>query len=131
MGSVYLSHTRGGRAVAVKVAKAEFAADPGFRQRFAKQVEVAARVPGLYTAPVVDAFPVALHDDGDGDSESVSTVTELDGRRVHTCLPAPQARLSLGGRLQPDSRQGRPSRRVRRRHRRLDVLRRWRRPLER
>lgn len=55
MGSVYLSHTRGGRPVAMKVAKAEFSADPSFRQRFAKEVEVAARVQGLYTAPVVDS----------------------------------------------------------------------------
>ncbi|MER6067403.1 serine/threonine-protein kinase [Streptomyces sp. NPDC001817] len=55
MGTVYLARTRGGRAVAVKVAKAELAADPVFRERFRGEVEAARAVGGFHTAPVVDA----------------------------------------------------------------------------
>lgn len=59
MGAVYLSHTPGGRPVALKVARAELATDPEFRRRFASEVAVAQRVQGLYTAPVIDAGPDA------------------------------------------------------------------------
>ncbi|MCE0445180.1 serine/threonine protein kinase [Streptomyces tricolor] len=55
MGTVYLARTRGGRAVALKVAKAELAADPVFRERFRSEVEAARAVGGFHTAPVVDA----------------------------------------------------------------------------
>ncbi|MEU9477803.1 serine/threonine-protein kinase [Streptomyces sp. NPDC048191] len=55
MGTVYLARTRGGRAVAVKVAKSELAADPVFRERFRSEVEAARAVGGFHTAPVVDA----------------------------------------------------------------------------
>ncbi|MER8224448.1 serine/threonine-protein kinase [Streptomyces sp. NPDC094143] len=55
MGTVYLARSRGGRAVAVKVARPELAADPHFRARFRAEVEAARRVGGFHTAPVVDA----------------------------------------------------------------------------
>ncbi|WP_344294479.1 serine/threonine-protein kinase, partial [Streptomyces synnematoformans] len=55
MGKVYLSYTRGGRPVAIKVIRPEFADDPEFRRRFAQEVHAAQRVQGLYTAPVVDS----------------------------------------------------------------------------
>ncbi|MGA5038058.1 serine/threonine-protein kinase [Streptomyces capoamus] len=55
MGTVHLARTRGGRAVALKVAKAELAADPVFRERFRSEVEAARAVGGFHTAPVVDA----------------------------------------------------------------------------
>ncbi|MEU6449686.1 serine/threonine-protein kinase [Streptomyces sp. NPDC046979] len=55
MGQVYLGHSRGGRLVAVKVVRAEYAADPEFCRRFAREVEAARRVGGFYTAHVVDA----------------------------------------------------------------------------
>ena len=55
MGTVYLARTRGGRAVALKVAKPELAADPVFRERFRSEVEAARAVGGFHTAPVVDA----------------------------------------------------------------------------
>ncbi|NXY95858.1 serine/threonine protein kinase [Streptomyces sp. BR123] len=55
MGKVYLSHTPGGRAVAVKVIRPEFAEDPEFRRRFRREVSAAQRVQGLYTAPVIDS----------------------------------------------------------------------------
>jgi eukaryotic-like serine/threonine-protein kinase len=59
MGNVYLSFTRGGRPVALKVIRKEFADDPEFRRRFRMEVAAAQRVQGLYTAPVVDADPDA------------------------------------------------------------------------
>ncbi|MDT3440888.1 MULTISPECIES: protein kinase domain-containing protein [unclassified Pseudofrankia] len=59
MGAVYLSYTPGGRPVALKVARAEFAADPEFRRRFEKEVTIAQRVQGLYTVPVIDCDPHA------------------------------------------------------------------------
>ncbi|MET8769526.1 serine/threonine-protein kinase [Streptomyces sp. NPDC004658] len=55
MGTVYLARTRGGRAVALKVAKPELAADPVFRERFRSEVQAARAVGGFHTAPVVDA----------------------------------------------------------------------------
>ncbi|MFE2290930.1 serine/threonine-protein kinase [Streptomyces sp. NPDC059452] len=55
MGRVYLSHTRGGRPVAIKVVRPELADDPAFRQRFRREVEAARRVRGAYTAELVDA----------------------------------------------------------------------------
>ncbi|RSS84600.1 serine/threonine protein kinase [Streptomyces sp. WAC05292] len=55
MGKVYLSHTPGGRPVAVKVIRPEFAEDPEFRRRFAQEIRSAQRVQGLFTAPVIDA----------------------------------------------------------------------------
>ncbi|MER5493199.1 serine/threonine-protein kinase [Streptomyces sp. NPDC002490] len=55
MGTVFLARTRGGRAVAVKVAKPELAADPVFRERFRAEVAAARSVGGFHTAPVVDA----------------------------------------------------------------------------
>ena len=59
MGTVYLARSRGGRSVAVKVARPELAADPHFRARFRAEVEAARRVGGFHTAPVVDADPDA------------------------------------------------------------------------
>jgi hypothetical protein len=59
MGNVYLSFTRGGRPVAVKAVRKEFADDPEFRRRFRQEITVAQRVQGLYTAPVLDADPDA------------------------------------------------------------------------
>ncbi|MFF2331727.1 MULTISPECIES: protein kinase [unclassified Streptomyces] len=55
MGKVYLSYTPGGRPVAIKVIRPEFAEDPEFRRRFAQEVQSAQRVQGLFTAPVIDA----------------------------------------------------------------------------
>ncbi|MEU9009035.1 protein kinase [Streptomyces sp. NPDC048479] len=55
MGKVYLSYTPGGRAVAIKVIRPDFAQDAEFRRRFAQEVQAAQRVQGLYTAPVIDA----------------------------------------------------------------------------
>ncbi len=55
MGRVFLGVSAGGRFVAVKVIRAELATDPEFRERFRREVDVARRVSGLFTAPVIDA----------------------------------------------------------------------------
>src|SRR5215470_12586388 len=55
MGDVFLGLSAGGRPVAVKVIRAELAADPEFRVRFAREVAAVRRVSGLFTAMVVDA----------------------------------------------------------------------------
>lgn len=54
MGRVYLSHTQGGRPVAVKVVRPELADDPAFRRRFRREMEAARRVRGAYTAELID-----------------------------------------------------------------------------
>jgi eukaryotic-like serine/threonine-protein kinase len=55
MGRVFLGLSAGGRPVAVKVIRAELAADQEFRVRFNREVSAARRVSGLFTALVVDA----------------------------------------------------------------------------
>jgi eukaryotic-like serine/threonine-protein kinase len=55
MGQVFLGLSAGGRLVAVKVIRAELAADPEFRARFRREIAAAHKVSGLYTAAVVDA----------------------------------------------------------------------------
>jgi serine/threonine protein kinase len=55
MGSVFLSYTRGGQPVALKVIRREFAEDPEFLLRFTREVEAARRVQGAYTAAVLDS----------------------------------------------------------------------------
>ena len=57
MGRVYLARSRGGRPVAVKVIRAEYAEDERFRIRFRREVQAARTVDGMYTAPVLDAGP--------------------------------------------------------------------------
>ncbi|WP_433466360.1 WD40 repeat domain-containing serine/threonine protein kinase [Spirillospora sp. CA-128828] len=59
MGEVFLGISPGGRRVAVKVVRAQYAADPEFRRRFAREIEAARKVGGFHTAQVVDADPEA------------------------------------------------------------------------
>ncbi|TDD62933.1 hypothetical protein E1293_43665 [Actinomadura darangshiensis] len=59
MGEVFLGASPSGRKVAVKVVRAEFAADADFRRRFAREIEAARKVGGFHTAQVVDADPEA------------------------------------------------------------------------
>ncbi|WP_435887294.1 serine/threonine-protein kinase [Streptomyces griseoluteus] len=59
MGRVYLSHTQGGRPVAIKVVRSELADDPAFRRRFCREIAAARRVRGAYTAELIDADPEA------------------------------------------------------------------------
>ncbi|GAA2245272.1 hypothetical protein GCM10010232_35370 [Streptomyces amakusaensis] len=53
MGVVYLARSAGGALAAVKVIRAEHAADPGFRARFRREAEAAARVTGPWLVPVL------------------------------------------------------------------------------
>lgn len=56
---VYLAAGPSGRAVAVKVIRAQFARDPLFRRRFARELAAARTVQGTYSAAVVGADPHA------------------------------------------------------------------------
>ncbi|WP_045875509.1 serine/threonine-protein kinase [Pseudofrankia sp. DC12] len=59
MGRVYLARNQGGRTVAVKVIRPEYADEPAFRTRFRREVDAARRVGGPWTAPLIDAGPDA------------------------------------------------------------------------
>ncbi|MQY32747.1 Serine/threonine-protein kinase PknD [Streptomyces sp. RB17] len=85
MGAVFIARTRGGRAVAPKVAEAELAADPSFRERLRSEVEAARAVGGFHPAPVVDA-------DVDGEPPWLATAWT-------TYIPGPSlaARLAAQG----------------------------------
>src|SRR5215468_3539201 len=86
MGRVYYGLSPGGRPVAVKVIRADLAADPEFRARFRREVSVARSVSGLFTAPVIDA-------DADGPvpwlaTEYVRGPSLADAVSQHGPLPA-------------------------------------------
>jgi len=55
MGQVFLGLSAEGRLVAMRVIRADLAADPQFLVRFRQEVAVARKVSGPFTAPVVDA----------------------------------------------------------------------------
>ncbi|MGW0583323.1 protein kinase domain-containing protein [Streptomyces sp. NPDC002920] len=55
MGVVYLARSPHGAWCALKVIRAEYADDPGFRARFRREAELAARLTGRWTVPVVAA----------------------------------------------------------------------------
>ncbi len=59
MGVVYLARTPGGALVALKVLLAEYAEEPGFKEQFRREVEVARRVDSPWVVPLVDADPDA------------------------------------------------------------------------
>ncbi|WP_416980151.1 ABC transporter substrate-binding protein [Streptomyces sp. T028] len=59
MGVVYLGRSAGGTLVALKVIQAEYAEDPGFRERFRREADTARRMTSPWVAPLVDADPGA------------------------------------------------------------------------
>ncbi|WP_432042436.1 bifunctional serine/threonine-protein kinase/ABC transporter substrate-binding protein [Streptomyces cadmiisoli] len=59
MGVVYLARTAGGALVALKVIRAEHAADPAFRARFRREVAAVRGLTGPWLVPVVAADPEA------------------------------------------------------------------------
>ncbi|MFB4302543.1 WD40 repeat domain-containing serine/threonine protein kinase [Actinomadura sp. NTSP31] len=59
MGEVYLGRSPGGRDVVVKLIRSEYAGEPKYRRRFAREVQAAQRVGGFHTAQVVEADPEA------------------------------------------------------------------------
>ncbi|MFE3197232.1 serine/threonine protein kinase [Embleya sp. NPDC059237] len=95
MGRVYLGRSPGGRPVAVKVIHAELAQDPDFRARFRREIDVARRVQGFFTAPVLDA-------DADAD-EPWLTTAYIPGPSLHAAvveqgpLPVEAVRVLAGG----------------------------------
>ncbi|HEX5494768.1 MAG TPA: protein kinase [Mycobacteriales bacterium] len=95
MGTVYLGRSLGGRPVAVKVARPELAEDPGFRDRFRREVAMARAVGGFWTATVVDADP-------DGPlpwlaTEYVPGPTLRDAVTAHGPLPEPAVHRLVAG----------------------------------
>lgn len=131
MGTVYLARSRGGRAVAVKVARPEPAVDPAFRARFRVEIEAARRVGGFHTAPVVDAEPDGAppslagdrvrsrthprcpagdrraHGGGNGEAARGRTRGGSAGHpRVRTRPPRPEAGQHRHGRRRPQPRRG-------------------------
>ncbi|RAG80757.1 serine/threonine protein kinase [Streptacidiphilus pinicola] len=96
MGVVYLARAQDGTLVALKVIRAEHAADAEFRARFRREAQAAARLDGRWTAPVTAADPEAVEPwiatafvPGPSLSEIVA---------VHGPLPAETVR-ALGARL--------------------------------
>ena len=59
MGRVYLGVAPDGTPAAIKVIRDELAGEPGFRQRFRREVAAATAVAGMFTARVLDADPEA------------------------------------------------------------------------
>ncbi|MGW3645041.1 bifunctional serine/threonine-protein kinase/ABC transporter substrate-binding protein [Streptomyces sp. NPDC000878] len=59
MGVVYLARSTGGALVALKVIRAEYAADPDFRTRFRREAEAAGGLTGRWVVPVTAAEPEA------------------------------------------------------------------------
>ncbi|WP_051571571.1 serine/threonine-protein kinase [Cryptosporangium arvum] len=57
MGTVYLGRSPGGRPAAVKAVHGHLAINPDFRTRFRREVALAQRVGGPYTAAMLDADP--------------------------------------------------------------------------
>ncbi|MFI9759238.1 ABC transporter substrate-binding protein [Streptomyces sp. NPDC051963] len=55
MGVVYLARSPHGAWCALKVIRAEYAGDPGFRARFRREAELASGLTGRWTVPVVAA----------------------------------------------------------------------------
>lgn len=55
MGVVLLGRSPGGALVAIKLIRAEYADDSGFRARFRREVAIARQVRNRWAVPVVDA----------------------------------------------------------------------------
>jgi predicted Ser/Thr protein kinase len=91
MGAVYLGRDPAGRLVAVKIIKAEYARDEGFRARFRSEVNRAREVPAFCTAEVLDADPdhrtpylVVEYVDGPSLAELVREQGPLRGGSLHS-----------------------------------------------
>ncbi|MFH9689498.1 ABC transporter substrate-binding protein [Streptomyces sp. NPDC017413] len=108
MGVVYLARTAGGALAAVKVIRAEHAADPGFRARFRREAEAAARITGPWVVPVLGADtearepwlatafvpgPSLAEVVGAGGALPTSTVRALGSRRAEALVAVHEAGL--------------------------------------
>ncbi|MCY1143133.1 protein kinase [Actinoplanes sp. Pm04-4] len=90
MGSVFLAEAPGGRLVAVKVIRPEYAHEEEFRARFRSEVSRAREVPPFCTAEVLDADPdhatpylVVEYVDGPSLNEVVAENGPLGGGSLH------------------------------------------------
>ncbi len=90
MGSVFLAEAPGGRRVAVKVIRPEYAHDEQYRARFRSEVTRARQVPPFCTAEVLDADPehatpylVVEYVDGPSLSQVVGRDGPLAGGSLH------------------------------------------------
>ncbi|MCF3129238.1 bifunctional serine/threonine-protein kinase/ABC transporter substrate-binding protein [Streptomyces olivochromogenes] len=96
MGVVYLARSGGGSLAAVKVIRAAYAQDPGFRARFRREVETAGRVVSPWVVPLLDAEP-------DAQSPWLATAFVPGpslAEAVEECGPLPAASVRfLGARL--------------------------------
>jgi serine/threonine protein kinase len=95
MGQVYLSFLPGGRPVALKVVREEFAADPEFRRRFAQEARAAQQVNGIHIAQLLDADPQAP-------TPWLATAyipgpSLLEAVRLHGPLPVESVRVLIAG----------------------------------
>ncbi|WP_405533927.1 bifunctional serine/threonine-protein kinase/ABC transporter substrate-binding protein [Streptomyces sp. NBC_00075] len=96
MGVVYLARSAGGALAAVKVIRAAYADDAGFRARFRREVETAGRVVSPWVVPLLGADP---------DTESPWLATSFVpgpslAEAVEECGPLPYGTVRvLGARL--------------------------------
>ncbi|MFF9849740.1 bifunctional serine/threonine-protein kinase/ABC transporter substrate-binding protein [Streptomyces litmocidini] len=96
MGVVYLARTAGGALAALKLIRAEHAADPGFRERFRREARVAERITGRWVVRVLGADPEAR--EPWLATEYVPGPSLAEAVALHGPLPAPSVR-ALGARL--------------------------------
>ncbi|GAA2786490.1 bifunctional serine/threonine-protein kinase/ABC transporter substrate-binding protein [Streptomyces showdoensis] len=96
MGVVYLARSAGGALAALKLIRAEHAADPGFRERFRREARAAERITGQWVVRVLGADPEAR--EPWLATEFVPGPSLAEAVALHGALPEPTVR-ALGARL--------------------------------
>ncbi|MEU6165351.1 bifunctional serine/threonine-protein kinase/ABC transporter substrate-binding protein [Streptomyces tanashiensis] len=96
MGVVYLARSAGGALSALKLIRAEHAADPGFRERFRREARAAERITGRWVVRVLGADPEAR--EPWLATEYVPGPSLAEAVALHGALPEPTVR-ALGARL--------------------------------
>ncbi|MGW3950735.1 serine/threonine-protein kinase [Streptomyces sp. NPDC004752] len=91
MGQVFLSRTPSGRPLALKTVRTEFGLDPGFEQRFAREIASSDRVRSAWTVSVVDYSP-AGHRPQWLATEYVAAPSLTDWVERYGSLPEPAVR---------------------------------------
>ncbi|MFH8711646.1 bifunctional serine/threonine-protein kinase/ABC transporter substrate-binding protein [Streptomyces zaomyceticus] len=96
MGVVFLARSAGGALAALKLIRAEHAADPGFRERFRREAAAAQRITGRWVVRVLGADPEAR--EPWLATEFVPGPSLAEAVALHGALPEPTVR-ALGARL--------------------------------
>ncbi|WP_030318785.1 bifunctional serine/threonine-protein kinase/ABC transporter substrate-binding protein [Streptomyces flavochromogenes] len=96
MGVVYLARSAGGALSALKLIRAEHAADPGFRERFRREARAAERITGRWVVRVLGSDPEAR--EPWLATEYVPGPALAEAVALHGALPEPTVR-ALGARL--------------------------------